>query len=186
MKPLASPILNSLGRQVDRPVPPHWFVDTVELWAREWGRHASTRWEPAVGCYVTFFSRAPNDPVLAAVQAGKAVDEGEPFYWHDWSKKPVRRTPFGTLVPGYIPADIEGMGESGVRERLDRANMWSGRGDYRSLDDLADKVVASNEQLMESKRSQLKDGLRDPLRATIRKAKDNAFVGGSGTKQHER
>jgi hypothetical protein len=174
-------LVDRYGRQIGRPAPPAWFSDTVELWAREWGRHATTTWEPAVGCFVTRFSRRAHDPVLQAVQAGHRQDDGEPYYWHEWSSKPVKLTPFGNMVPGYVAADLDQLGASGVRERLDRANLWGGRGEYRSLGDLADQVTAANEKQADAKRAQLKDGLRDPLRSTIRRARGNAWVGSSGT-----
>lgn len=165
-----------------QPEAPAWFVDEVELWAREWGRHATTRWEPKLNCFVSYLSRQPDDPVLELVQQGKRADEGEPFYWHEWSNKPVKRSPFGKMVPGYVSLDPEDLGVSGVRERLDRANLW-GRGEYDSLDDLADKVTEANEKTTESKRAQLKDGLRDPLRTTIRRARGDVHVGASGNNE---
>lgn len=178
-QPLASPILNRLGHQIGRPVAPQWFVDAVEVWAREWGRHARTTWDIPVHCFVTRFQRRFGDPVLEAVMEGRVKDEGEPFYWHRWSNEPLKKSAFGVMRPGWVPMDIEAMGTTGVRQALNQANLWGGRGEYTSFEDLADKVTASNDNLTEAKRAQLKDGLRDPLRSTIRKAKGNAFVGGS-------
>lgn len=164
-------MLVTVGRRQGAPATPAWFSDTVELWARTWGRNATTRWEPAMGCFVTFFSRRPTDPVLQAVQEGRRDDEGEPHYWHEW-KEGVRQHPLsGKMVGGWVATDIEQLGESGVRERLDRGNLWSGRGEHASLEAVAEAQEAANRRTMEAKRAMLRDATRDPLRATIRHAK---------------
>lgn len=177
MRILASPILDRFGRQVARPIPPVWFADAVELWARSWGRSANTRWEGAVGCFVSHLSRRESDPVLASVQSGKRAEASEPFYWHEW-KQGVRPHPIlgpSVMVSGYVPLDIEQLGESGVMERLNKSNMW-GRGDYRNLDEAADAVTSANDRRMEAQRRKLRDGLEGPLRATIRHARGLATV----------
>lgn len=145
MKVQASPILDAYGRQIARPIPPAWFADVVETWAREWGRHASTQWER--NCFVTRFSRKADDPVMRGVQEGRWQEEGEPFYWHEF-KRDAQRHPFdpSKRVGGYVALDIEQMGVEGVKRRLDLANLWSGRGEHASLDALADSVVAANER----------------------------------------
>lgn len=168
----ALPWLVPFKAQSDVPIAPAWFADTVELWARRWGRHATTRWERKVGCFVTFFSRRDADPVMAAVQSQERKNEGEPMYWHQWSQKPVRPHPMipDVMMPGFIPLDIEQLGESGVLERLDKANLWSGRGEYASLDEAANDVVARNDRLAKSLRNTLGDGITAPLEATLRHA----------------
>lgn len=147
MKILASPILDQFGRQVARPIPPAWFADAVELWARKSGRSSSTRWEPKVSCFVSFFSRRADDPVMRAVQEGKAANEGEPFYWHEF-KKDARPSPFvpGKRIGGHVPLDIEQLGVNGVTARLEKVDIHSGRGEFASLDALTDAVIAKNER----------------------------------------
>lgn len=147
MKIQASPILDRFGRQVARPVPPAWFADLVEGMARTWGRHATTRWEEAVQCFVTYFSRRSTDPVLQRVQEGRAEDSGEPFYWHEFRRE-ARPHPFDPArrVGAFVAVDVEQLGESGVRAWLDRANLWSGRGEHRDLEAAADGVIARNEK----------------------------------------
>ena len=108
------------------------------------------------------------------------MDDGEPFYWHEWKNAPIRPHPIlgrEKMMPGFVPVDLDQLGSAGVRERLDRSNLWSGRGEHASLDTLADTVIANNDRRMEDRRKQLGDGLRDPLRSIRNHARGNARVG---------
>lgn len=166
-----------LGRRVvGPPAPPAWFSDTCELWARSHGRHAKTTWDPPVGCFVTRLSRMSHDPVLALVQSGKAEDVGAPIYWHEW-KEGVRKHPMtGQMVGGWVPMDIEQLGESGVRTHLDRIATWTGRAEFKSVDHAADSTVAANERKMQDQKAKLRDGLKEPFRAAWKKGHGEATV----------
>lgn len=172
------------ARRHGTPSAPAWFTDAVELWARQWGRHATTRWEPRVGCYVTRFARRPDDPVMALVRDGRKAEEdaGEPFYWHEW-KEGVRPHPLvgkEKMVGGFVALDPESLGESGVRERLDRANLW-GRGEFASLDGLADSATAHNDRLMDERRKQVRDAIAGPLEDSMRRARGHVQVGATAS-----
>jgi hypothetical protein len=126
-----------------------------------------------VNCYVTFFSRRSSDPAMRAVQESRQRNKGEPFYWHEW-KEGVRPHPIlgkAKMIGGFVPSDIEQMGETGVVARLDKGNMWSGRGEFSSLEEAAAAQQAANDKKVDDQRKKLRDGLEGPLRATIRHAR---------------
>lgn len=154
------------------PAPPAWFSDAVEKWARGWGRHATTRWEPRVGCYVSHLSRMASDPVLAR----HPDNEGEPIYWHEF-KPGIRPHPvLGTarMIGGFKPMDIEQMGESGVLEYLNKHNAWSGTGEFASLDAAADAVVAANDKRVQEQQQKLREVTSELLKDAMRKARGHA------------
>jgi hypothetical protein len=155
---------------------PPWFFDTVELWARRWGRHATTRWEPAVGCFVSHLTRRSNDPALKDVREGRAPESGEPIYWHEWKERARRHPISGRMVGGFVPMDIEQMGETGVTTFLDKSNMWSGRGEFKSFADAGAAQEAANQKMQDRRQKELRGALAGPLRATLRHAKGLATV----------
>lgn len=178
MKLRASPILDRNGRRHAVPVPPPWFTDAVELYAREWGRRSVTRWEPAVGCFVSYLSRKDDDPALAAVQQQARADDGEPIYWHEWTNGPVRPHPIlgpSKMVPGYLPADIEQLGIDGVLRKLRSENTWSGVGMFRSHDESIEAILAKHHARDQQHKQTLRDGLSGPLKATLRHNKGHAL-----------
>lgn len=169
---LVTPV--GIGRE-ERPVPPVWFQDTIELWARRWGRHANTEW--GLNCFVTHFSRRPNDPTLAQVQSGARQNVDEPYYWHEWKEEPVRRHPItGRMIPGFVALRPEDLGESGVLERLDKSNMWSGTGEFSSLEEIASSHEAENQKKMDDQKTKLAGALEEPLKAAHRHARGLATV----------
>lgn len=173
MKLRASPILDRWGRQHAIPVAPAWFSDAVERYARESGRNSVTRWESAVGCFVSHLSRRTDDPVLGKNRA----DDGEPVYWHEF-KKGARPHPIlgvaGGMVPGWVPLDIEQMGVDGVLNKLRRENTWSGRGEFSSHEAAVDAVEARNAAVERDKRRNLRGAIEGPLKATLRRARGHA------------
>lgn len=163
-------------RRTGPPMTPVWFADTIEMWARAHGRHAKTTWDPPVGCFVTRLSRMSHDPVLALVKSGKKEDVGVPIYWHEW-KEGVRRHPVtGQVVGGFVPMDIEQMGESGVRTYLDKVATWTGRAEFKSVDDAVDASVKANDMKVQYQRENLRDRLAGPLKAARKKARGEPTV----------
>ena len=50
-----------------------------------------------------------------------------------------------TWQDAYTPLNIVEMGPSGVKTFLEKGNLWSGRGEYTSLEDQLDQVRKMNE-----------------------------------------
>lgn len=120
------------------PTPPAELAEEVENYARDWGRHAVLRFVPILlkgpkivrGCWVARFRLKPNDPRLQMYQKGRVEEEPAEDVWFH-VVNPRRNEPG---EPEYLPLDIVQMGASGVRQFLERGNMW-GRGEYSSLTD---------------------------------------------------
>ncbi|HWV58689.1 MAG TPA: hypothetical protein VNZ57_14630 [Longimicrobiales bacterium] len=92
-------------------------------WGREHGREAWIEWHPILDCPVIHFRRRDSDPMLREHQEGRAPETTESVMLH-WYDKEARR---------FRPLDLGQMGAGGIREMLDRANLWSGRGEYRDM-----------------------------------------------------
>jgi len=162
-----------VGRN-DLPTPPVEIADEVEMYAREHGRHATLHFVPTLGManrafrgvWVVRMSLRPNDPRLGLVQTGRTAAMTEDI----WLQEPNPR--YGKEVPGtggmrepeFVGLDIEQMGASGVRTFLERGNMWSGRGQYTSLEEQARKARADNDAMKEKFRADQKEASRHEQR----------------------
>jgi len=126
-------ILTRGGRN-ELPTPPAEIADEVEMYARESGRHAALIFVPVTikhgrvtnGTWVINMTLRPDDKRMLLYQEQKV---GDPPTEKIWLHKPSED---GTT---YEPLDIHQLGASGVREFLDRGNMWSGRGEFSSLEE---------------------------------------------------
>lgn len=126
------------------PVAPVDIADEVEHWARLHGRHASIQFVPTQffhgrifnGSWVVRLTLRSNDKRLLAYQQGKVAEEPMEDVWLQ-VPNPKANQPIGTTglreLP-FLPLDLHQMGASGVREFLERGDMWSGRGEFRSLE----------------------------------------------------
>lgn len=115
------------------PKAPHELADEVELWARQYDRHARLHFIPVGGwfCRVTLRS---SDPRMRAYQEGMVPDPpGEDIWFHE---------PDGE--GGFTCLDIREMGASGIKAFLEKGNTWSGRGQYDSIVDQQKKVTEAN------------------------------------------
>jgi hypothetical protein len=174
----ASPLVDAYGRRVGRPVPPVEIADAVERWARQWGRHARLEWNANTRCFCIHFTRKGDDPVLAAVQAGRRGEVTESVMLHEW-KKDGRAHPFipGQKVGGFVPMDLEQYGVEGIVRMLDKSNMWSGRGEFSSPQDALDAVTAQNEKRERDVEAQVEGAARERANLIYRKVTGNPQVG---------
>lgn len=127
-----------VGRQTDRRVPAE-YADAVELWAREHGGHATLKWLPdPMNCWVVRLSLRPGDPRAATSEPWENV------YLHEWKTpewwakhKPglLKRHQKTNRVRGASYAyELDELGVQGLRDFLDRGNLLSGRGEFRSAE----------------------------------------------------
>jgi len=132
------------------PKVPWELQDTVELYARESGRHAKLHLIPGGGYFARLTLR-DSDKRLSLVQSGKTEElhedvwfnvpnpnqvdgvslaqlksMGLPFLW------PMISMVNGRCRQNYLPLDVRAMGVEGIKEFLERGNMWSGRGEFNS------------------------------------------------------
>ena len=113
-------------RRAECTVVPVEIADAVELWARGCGRHATIT-------YITVV-----DPPIAQVRITLRPDDGRLDAWRkglvdeepieaielvEWDEKHTR----------YVPLNLTELGASGVTALLERGNLWSGRGEFDSL-----------------------------------------------------
>lgn len=111
--------------------------DGVELWARKHGRTADLRWyEAPMNCWAVMLGFRPGDPRL------KAGEQAEPVFLHEWrdaewwaKNDPLRarRHPRSNrIMPAYRAYELDELGLSGILRILDRGDLLSGRGEFRS------------------------------------------------------
>lgn len=177
MKLAVSPLVDAFGRRIARPVPPSSIADAVERWARQWGRHGRLEWHDALKCFVIHFSRRSDDPTLAAVQAGLRAESTESVMLHEW-KQNARPHPYlpGQTVPGWVAMDLEQYGVDGVLAILDRGNLWSGRGEYRTPQEALDQVLLNNERKDRDNDALVEGAARERANLVYRKATGNPQV----------
>ncbi len=146
---------------INAPMPqaPIEIQDEVELWARKSGRHATMHFIP-VGGWFAIVSLHPHDPRMRAYQEGMAEEPpGEQVWFHK-------------TVAGR-PGDFEGMdilqmGPSGVRTFLEKGDTWSGRGEFRSVEQAARKAADHNVEQREKDRLFQREENRNEQRAKRR------------------
>lgn len=153
------------------PVVPVEIQDEVELYARESGRTATLHFIPTElangtairGTWMARFSLRSNDKRLILYQQGMASEPPtEDVWFHEQNPDE------GNLIPGsygrregsYRALDILQMGASGIRTFLERGNMWSGRGEFKSLEEQAEKAKTANKEMREKHRQDQKETSR--------------------------
>ena len=127
----------SIGRSAS-PLAPWEVREEVELYARENGRTATVELvqAPMFVCWIAKFSLKPNDPRMRAYQEGRGAEPPTELVWlmdHATGK----------------PYDIHQLGASGVRALLEKGNTFSGRGEFSSPLDAANRVAAENDRKRE-------------------------------------
>lgn len=153
--------------QVETPTPPVEIADEVELYAREHGRHGKLEFVPTMlrgrvviqGTWRVCLTLKADDKRLLPYRRGEIADEPTEDVWlHE-------RDEDGT----YQPLNIVEMGASGVRQFLERGNLWSGRGEFDSLEDQRRKARAHNEAFRQKTYQDQEDAVRQMARDTRRK-----------------
>lgn len=121
------------------PVAPTEVSDAVELWARDFGRHAHVNYIPPMQCWGVELSLPSDHPQLKLWKEGKlkqATPPTDTVLLHAWSYD----------TQAWVPHDIEQLGPSGVVSILEKGNTWSGRGEYSSIVEACEAVQQDNEQ----------------------------------------
>lgn len=145
-------------------MPPVEIADEVELYAREWGRHAILRFQPTMfahgrilrGMWVVKLTLKSDDPALRLWQEQKTEEEPTEDVWimepNPDEGKLIENTQ-GLREPNVRGLDILQMGASGVRAYLERGNMWSGRTEVNSPEQAVKQGQEQREQVLEKTRA---------------------------------
>lgn len=100
------------------------LADCVETWARGKGTHARLGWSTLLRCWVIDLELSDEHPRTERWRAGELKRRPtESIPLHAWDKD----------RKAYIALPIEEWGASGLVERLEKADMLSGRGEYDTL-----------------------------------------------------
>lgn len=111
--------------------------DGVELWARKHGRAADVKWYGApMNCWAVVLGFRAGDPRLAQGESA------EPVFLHEWRSAGwwAEHDPRGArrhhrtnrIMGAYKAFELDELGLSGIIEILDRGDLQSGRGEFRS------------------------------------------------------
>jgi len=119
------------------------YSDAVEKWARGHGGHAKLKWLPdPMNCWAVILSYRVGDPRQATDSDGEPVLLHE--YWpaEKWAKlKPerARRHPQrNTIMAGNYAFELDELGVEGIIAKLDKGNILSGRGEFKSAEHAGD------------------------------------------------
>ena len=142
------------------PVAPVEIADEVELYARESGRHATLHFIPTLfsgdqvlrGTWMVKFTLRSDDKRMQLYQQGKVADPPTEDVWlHEADP---------SYPNGYRSFDLMAMGATGVRTFLEKGNTWSGRGAFRSIEEVAREAMAQNAKMREKNRADNKEANR--------------------------
>lgn len=153
-------LVAEVGFNADRR-PPVEYADAVELYFRKSGRHGRLYWVPAIRTWVIRVSLRPTDPRMKAYREGR-LDE-EPFEQIELSewKPEAHRLPDGRQVPGGVGYALEELGVSGLISFLEKADLWSGRGEFNSLSEAVRKQREMQKEAQEKATMRLREAARD-------------------------
>lgn len=161
------------------PTAPVEFADAVEQWARGYGRHATLKYVPLMGCWSVNLSLKPGHPDLKAFQEGRAsVEPTEGVLLVEWDEAagPPNKTT-GNPMGEYRAVDLEEYGPSGIVALLERGNTWSGRGEFGSLADAVRVAATRNREEKERIKARLRDDARHLAADQRRQILGIPFVG---------
>lgn len=193
MSRLITPV--RFGRQNILPQAPHEIRDEVEMYARESGRTGSVHFIPFGGWFVRLGPRC-NDKALLLAQAGHVAEDAlsedvflrirNPYEGQttDIAGKPeskkyplIREMDYGMRKQeAFLHLDIYQMGASGVRAFLDKGNVESGRGEFRSIEDSVQKARERTREAKERNRAAAHERTRERVTERLR-YKLRTFVG---------
>lgn len=137
------------------------LADEVEHYARASGRSGTLHFIPTSlrgrqvlsGTWVARFTLRPDDKRMQLYQQGLAPEPPLEDVWiHEANPRAGQmNSQTREREPDYIPLDIVLMGTTGLREFLEKGNMWSGRGMFDSPEDelnrSRDRQTESREKL---------------------------------------
>lgn len=144
---------------------PVWAQDAVMRWAREHGCAPGTlRWNPLMQCWEIHLALKEDDPRLKAWQSGTAPEKPtEVVFLHVRKERQGKR-------PRMVGLSLEDLGERGLREILDRGNLLSGRGEFKSLMESVRAAAEQREALREKRYRDAEQVARDNSREKRRSA----------------
>ena len=143
----------------------------MELYAREWGRHATIHCVPLLFvhgriervAWVVRMTLRPNDKRLKLYQEGSVSRKPTEDIWlverNPKEGESISGAP-GIREPAVVGLKIEELGAGGIREYLQRGNTWSGRGEHASLEEQARKAKQHNKEMRENFREHQKEESR--------------------------
>lgn len=157
-------LLTPRRNRSEAPRAPVEIADEVELYAREYGRTGKIHFAVGPNTWVVTLSLRPNDERMRLWQEGRAAeppvetiwlqepnpDEGKVLGVHPETGRPMRGAPFRAL-------DIHQMGAAGVRAFLERGNTWSGRGEFRSVEEAVRRTYQQDAEATERFRETTKE-----------------------------
>lgn len=146
---------------------PYQISDAVEMWARNRGRHATIGWNVAMRCAVIDLTLKGDDPRLKAYQEGRLKFEPKesiPLHY-----QPKEGAPF-------VAINLEDLGPTGIVEMLEKADTWSGRGEYGSMLEAVRAVERFNNDKREKMREAVLEASRDRARDYRRQVFDLPLV----------
>jgi hypothetical protein len=94
------------------------------------------------GCFCVLLTLRANDPMLRAWQEGRLKQAEEPtecVMLHEWVENPQPNR-----AGHFRPLNLGDYGATGIRMLLERGNTWSGRGEFRSLNEAVQAVHRKN------------------------------------------
>lgn len=160
-----------ITKRPEMPLAPAEYKDAVELYARETGRHGDLVFIPTEtrlgkvvrGTWLARFTLRDSDPLLGLSQRQEVAKTPTEDVWFH-TPNPLEGQPIpgthGLREPAFKPLSIQEMGVSGIRTFLQKGNMWSGRGQYNSLEEQVQKVREQNKEAKEKNRSDAKEANR--------------------------
>jgi hypothetical protein len=138
------------------------YAEAVEKWARERGGHAKLKWlPPPMACWAVILEYRTSDPRKAS------KNDGEPVLLHDywtadeWARrapgKARRHKRTNAIMAGNYAYELDELGTEGIIQRLDRGNILSGRGEFRSVEHAGAVADEQHAAFVERARTKAKD-----------------------------
>lgn len=170
------------------PRPPVDIADEVELWARQYGRHAKLEYIPVIfhggrvlrGAWVVMLSLRSDDKRMQLYQQGLAPEPPVERIWlhrpNPKAGQPIGETGGKLKEPPYLGLSLSELGASGVRQFLEKGDTWSGRGEFASLEDYVRKTQEANEAERLKFRADQKEANRFEQRETRRRRFKIPFI----------
>jgi hypothetical protein len=126
------------------PTPPQTFVDATIEWARKSGRTVWWKWSADMGCWTVNLSLPPTAPAMRDYQEGRLKQADPPTEGVALIEQVMDAS--GVPTGEFKALDLEQYGPSGIVRMLEEADLWSGRGTHRSLQEFVQKTAERNRE----------------------------------------
>lgn len=175
-------MIKTLSGRGNLAVAPAEIADEVENYARESGRHATIRFVPTEfdrftgrvlgGTWRVDLDLHPDDKRMESYQQGKMARKPVEEIWlHEENPDST------SWRDRYRPLDIIQMGASGVRNFLERGNIHSGRGEFKSMEEVVRKTAELNTEREQRRHDEAIDRVRMNARGKRRSRLKIPFLG---------